>query len=224
MTDELDIAPKSTAIIAIDFQHDIVGADGAFAPLFHAEVKRAGIIASAARLLGDARAAGVKIVYSTATFQPGYPELVPNIPVLSRVVELQCLVDGTAGAAIVEAVAPHDNDIVLAHPRVSCFHGTQLDVMLRAAGIDTVVLTGIATNLAVESTARAAADLGYRTLVVSDACSTTSESAHNASLESLMMLAEIVPTDSIFAALTTFPQRGDSHAGVFISDSPTIRT
>jgi nicotinamidase-related amidase len=224
MTDKLDIAPKSTAIIAIDFQHDIVGADGAFAPLFHTEAKRAGIIASAARLLGDARAAGVKIAYSTATFQPGYPELVANIPVLSRVAELQCLVDGTAGAAIVEAVAPHDNDIVLTHPRVSCFHGTQLDVVLRAAGIDTVVLTGIATNLAVESTARSAADLGYRTLVVSDACSTTSESAHNASLESLMMLAEIVPTDGLLAALTTFPQRGDSHGGVFASDSPTIRT
>jgi nicotinamidase-related amidase len=202
MTEKLDIAAKSTAIVAIDFQHDIVGADGAFAPLFHAEVKRADVIASAARLLGDARAAGVKIVYSTGTFQPGYPELVANIPVLRRVAELQCLVAGTAGAAIVEAVAPHANDVVLTHPRVSCFHGTQLDVVLRAAGIDTVVLTGIATNMAVESTARAAADLGYRTLVVSDACSTTSESAHNASLESLAMLAEIVPTCALFVALT----------------------
>jgi nicotinamidase-related amidase len=202
MTEKLDIAPKSTAIVAIDFQHDIVGADGAFAPLFHAELKRADVIASAARLLGDARAAGVKIVYSMGAFQPGYPELVANIPVLRRVAELQCLVAGTAGAAIVEAVAPHDNDVVLTHPRVSCFHSTQLDVVLRAAGIDTVVLTGIATNMAVESTARAAADLGYRTLVVSDACSTTSESAHNASLESLAMFAEIVPTGGLFAALT----------------------
>src|SRR3954468_11116256 len=108
MTEKLDIAPKSTAIVAIDFQHDIVGADGAFAPLFHAEVKRTDVIASAAQLLGAARAAGAKIVYSTAAFQPGYPELVANIPVLSRVAELKCLIDGTTGAAIVEAVAPHD--------------------------------------------------------------------------------------------------------------------
>jgi biuret amidohydrolase len=202
VTEKLDIAPTSTAIVAIDFQYDIVGADGAFAPLFHAEVKRTDVIASAAQLLGEARVAGVKIVYSTAAFQPGYPELVANIPVLSRVAELRCLIDGTAGAAIVEAVAPHDIDVVLTHPRVSCFHGTQLDVVLRNAGIDTVVLAGVATNLAVESTARAAADLGYRTLVVSDACSTTSEGAHNASLESLTMLAEIVPTEGLLASLT----------------------
>jgi nicotinamidase-related amidase len=203
MTAQLDIEPTSTAIVAVDFQRDIVGADGAFAPLFHAEVKRAKLIPAAARLLGDARAAGVKIVYARATFQPGYPELVANIPVLGRVAQLRCLVDGTAGAAIVEAVAPHDNDVVLTHHRVSCFQGTQFDVVLRGAGIDTVVLAGIATNLAVESTARAGADLGYRTLVVSDACSTTSESAHDASLASLAMLAHVVSTDSLLAALTS---------------------
>ncbi|MEV0800576.1 isochorismatase family protein [Kribbella sp. NPDC050281] len=41
-----------------------------------------------------------------------------------------------------------------------------------------MAIAGVATNIAVESTARAAADLGYRTLVVSDACSTTSQGAH----------------------------------------------
>src|SRR3954467_5677750 len=128
MAEKREVDAKSAAIVAIDFEHDIVGADGAFAPLVHFELTLLAVIASAARLVGDARAAGVKIVYSTGAFQPGYPELVANIPVLRRVAELQCLVAGTAGAAIVEAVAPHDNDVVLTHPRVSCFHSTQLDV------------------------------------------------------------------------------------------------
>jgi nicotinamidase-related amidase len=201
MTEQQDIDPKRTAIVAIDLQHDIVGADGAFAELFHAEVKRTNLIPAAVRLLGEARAGGVKIAYSTGTFQPAYPELVPNIPLFSQVAQYGCLVDGTAGAAIIDAVAPHGDDVVLTHHRVSCFHGTELDVVLRGAGIDTVVLAGVATNMAVESTARACADLGYRTLVVSDACSTTSETAHNASLASMAMLGEVVTTDELLATL-----------------------
>jgi biuret amidohydrolase len=204
-TTDQHIEPARAAVVAVDFQHEIVGADGAFASLFSAEVKRANLIPTAARLLNGARAAGVKVVYSKGAFQPGYPELVPNIPILRQVSEYGCLVDGTAGAAIVDAVAPHPDDVVLTHHRVSCFHGTELDVILRGAGIDTVAVAGVATNLAIESTARAAADLGYRTIVVSDACSTTSENAHNASLESLTMLAEVVPTERFLTALVRTP-------------------
>jgi biuret amidohydrolase len=195
------IDPGRTAIVAVDFQNDIVGADGAFAPMFRAEVERTNVIPAAARLLDGARAARVKVVYSRAAFQPGYPDLVANIPLLTDVAQYGCLIDGTAGAAIIDEVAPHHGDVVLTHHRVSCFHGTELDVVLRGAGVDTAVLAGVATNLAVESTARAGADLGYRILVVSDACSTISETAHDASLASLAMFAEIVPAKSLLAAL-----------------------
>lgn len=195
------IEPARTAIVAIDFQLDLMGANGAFAPMFHAEVERTDLIPVAAQLLDGVRAAGVKVVYCRASFQPGYTDLVANLPLFSAVTEYGCLVDGTPGTAILDVVAPHKGDVVLTHHRVSCFHGTELDVVLRGAGIDTVVLTGVATNLAVESTARAGADLGYRVLVVSDACSTTSETSHDASLASLAMFAEIVPRGSLFAAL-----------------------
>jgi nicotinamidase-related amidase len=195
------IEPARTAVVAVDFQAEIMGADGAFAPLFHAEVERTGLIPVAARLLDDARAAGVKVVYSRATFQPGYTDLVANLPLFANVAAAECLVDGTPAAAIMDVVAPHTGDVVLAHPRVSCFHGTPLDVILRGGGIDTVVLFGVATNLAVESSARVAADLGYRVLVVPDASSTTSKSAHEASLASLEMFAEITPSESLLAAL-----------------------
>jgi nicotinamidase-related amidase len=211
MAGQQEIKPGRTALVAIDFQHDVVGAGGAFAGLFHAELERANLIPTAARLLGEARAAGVKIVYSRGAFQPGYPDLVPNIPVLNQVAQYGCLVDGTEGAAIIDEVAPHRDDVVLAHHRVSCFHGTELDVILRGAGIDTVVVAGVATNLAVESTARAGADLGYRTLVVSDACSTTSETAHNASLASMVMLAEIVTTDYLLATLDRHELKQPAH-------------
>lgn len=198
---DLHIEPGRSAIVAVDWQDDVVGADGAFASMFHAEVERNNVIPVAAGLLDGARAAGVTVFYSRAAFQPGYPELVANIPLFSTVKELGCLVDGTAGAAIIDKLAPRTGDVVLTHHRVSCFHGTELDVTLRGAGVDTVILTGVATNLAIESTARAGADLGYRILVVADACSTTSEPAHDASLASLAMFAQIVSATSLLAAL-----------------------
>jgi biuret amidohydrolase len=199
-TPDARIEAGRTAIVAMDFQNDIVGMDGAFAPMFRAEVERTNIIPVAAGLLDGARAAGVTVVYSRATFQPGYPELVPNIPLLRNVAQYGCLVDGTVGAAIIDEVAPRNGDVVLTHHRVSGFHGTELDIVLRGAGIDTVVLTGVATNLAVESTARAGADLGYRILVISDACSTISGAAHDASLASLAMFAEIVPSQGLLTS------------------------
>jgi len=197
------IEPGRTALVAVHLQNDIVGAQGAFAPFFHAEVERTGVLKTAARVLDEARAAGVKIVYTRVAFQPGYPDLVPNSPLLGMVAQNECLLDGTPGAALCDEAAPADGDVVVTHQRVSGFRASELDIVLRGAGVDTVVLLGVATNASLEGTAREASDLGYRTVVVSDGCSAASEAAHNASLESLGLLAEIVSSDELSAAYTS---------------------
>ena len=89
---------------------------------------------------------------------------------------------------------------MVTHQRAGGFQDSELDATLRDAGIDTVVFVGVATNLSVEGTARVASDLGYRTVVVSDACSAATPAAHAASLESLGLLAEIVTADELLAA------------------------
>jgi len=94
--------------------------------------------------------------------------------------------DGSHGAAIVDELSPQQGDTVVTHQRIGGFHNSELDATLRHAGIDTVVFVGVATNASVEGTARVASDLGYRTVVVSDACSAATPAAHAASLESLV--------------------------------------
>ncbi|WP_308817230.1 cysteine hydrolase family protein [Pseudonocardia alni] len=194
--------PQRTAVIAVHFQNDIVGPDGAFAGFFRAEVERTGVIASAARLLAGARDAGATVIYTRVAWQPGHTDLDANSPLLGMVAQTQCLQDGSAGAAIVDEVAPQDGDGVVTHKRVGGFAGSELDATLKAAGIDTVVFAGVATNASVEGTARDASDLGYRTVVVADACSAGSETAHAASLESLGLLAEISSVDEVLAGLS----------------------
>jgi ureidoacrylate peracid hydrolase len=79
---------------------------------------------------------------------------------------------------------------------------SDLDARLRAAGIDTLIITGTATNICCESTARDAFMLNYRTLVVSDGNATTSDEAHNASLNALFnRFADVFNTDEVTALL-----------------------
>jgi nicotinamidase-related amidase len=82
------------------------------------------------------------------------------------------------------------------------FDRTVLDTILRLAGVDTLVLVGIATDVAVESTARAASDLGYRTIVVSDACTADSDKSHTNSLDVLRKwFAETPTADAVLNTL-----------------------
>jgi biuret amidohydrolase len=193
--------PARTAVVAVHLQNDIVGAEGAFAPFFRAEIERTGVLDTIARVLNGARAAGATVVYTRVAWQQGFDDLVPNSPLLGMVAQNGCLVDGTQGAAFVDGLAPREGDKVVTHQRVGGFAGSTLDVVLRAAGVDVVVFVGVATNGSVESTARAASDLGFHAVVVADACSAGSEAAHNASLESLGLLAEITTADELLAAL-----------------------
>jgi biuret amidohydrolase len=90
---------------------------------------------------------------------------------------------------------------VCAQQATSGFDRTVVDTILRWAGIDTLVLVGVATDVAVESTARGACDLGYRTIVVSDARTADSDQAQARSLEVFQTWFGGIPTaDQVLSA------------------------
>ncbi len=105
-------------------------------------------------------------------------------------------------AEIVPQLSPQAGDVVVTHKRVSGFTDSDLDEQLRARGIETVLFAGVATNASVEGTARQASDLGYRTVIISDACSAADRRAHDASLNSLGLLAEIVTSAEAVGAIS----------------------
>ena len=82
------------------------------------------------------------------------------------------------------------------------FTDSGLHELLQGKGVQTVVLAGVATNASLEGTARQASDLGYRTVVVEDACSAATPAAHQASIESLGLLAEIATASDVADALS----------------------
>ncbi|MFI9616477.1 cysteine hydrolase family protein [Streptomyces sp. NPDC052023] len=199
----MHLHPRRTALVAVHMQRDIVSEGGAFSSLFAEQAAVRDVVGHIAALADAARSSGALVVHTRIAWRPGYTDMVANAPLLDLVQRNKRLTDGSPEAAIVPELAPREEDPVITHQRVSGFVATPLDAVLRGRGITTVVLAGVATNGSVESNARSACDLGYRTVVVSDACSTTDEAAHEASIASLRLFGEIATTHEVTHALET---------------------
>lgn len=100
-------------------------------------------------------------------------------------------------------LGPKGNDIRITKHQWGAFYGTELDLQLRRRGIQTIVMTGIATHIGVESTARNAWELGYTQWFAEDAMSSMSEDAHRFSVSTILpRLGRVRPTAGILSALT----------------------
>ena len=92
-------------------------------------------------------------------------------------------IKGTWGAQVVEELKPREGDFLIEKRRYSGFFGTDLDLLLRELKVDTVVLTGLVTNVCVQHTAADAFFRGYRIIVLSDCCEALTEEDHLRALE-----------------------------------------
>ncbi|WP_280399769.1 cysteine hydrolase family protein [Nocardia carnea] len=198
----LTLAPSRTAMVNVHWQHDIVTATGAFAPFFAESVQRHDVVATTRRLLDNFRAASAPVVFARAAFAPGYPELILNTGLNHAIVDLGALVEGSPGAQIIPELTPLTDEPIVSHPGTSAFATTPLDSILRRAGVDTLVFTGVATNVTVEGTARSATDLGYQVVIASDACAAATDEAHDATLATFELLGRVATTGRIIEALT----------------------
>jgi ureidoacrylate peracid hydrolase len=117
---------------------------------------------------------------------------------------LDGLTDGRPGAEIWDGMDVQPEDEITTKTRFSAFirGSSDLEDRLRAAGIDTLVMAGIATDVCVESTTRDAHMLNFRTMVASDATATRSDEAHNASLSAMFNhFADVFTSDEIIELL-----------------------
>ena len=188
------LEPKRTAVLAIHFQNDVISPDGMFGQTFAPAAAAAGIVPRTAALLEAARRTGVHVVYVNVVYWPGYVGHIRNSALFQTVANLGGFMRGTKGVEIVKELTPHKGDIVQEHSRISAFFGNDVTTILTGLGIDTLIVTGVATNVAIDHTVRDAIQLGYRTILVEDCCCTADASYHEASLKTLRVLATAVLT------------------------------
>jgi nicotinamidase-related amidase len=188
----INVEPNRTALLVMDLQSDIVGMLGdAAAPVVE---RAAGVIAAA-------RKAGLPVIYVVVGFRPGYPELSPRNATFAAVAKSGRFVIGTPGSEVAAAVRPEEGDVVVVKHRVSAFAGTDLEMVLRAKGVDTLILLGVATSGVVLSTVRHGADADYQLVVVKDCCADRDEEVHRVLIEKILVRqATVVSASDVTAA------------------------
>ena len=203
MTQHSKFAAASTALIIVDLQNDFLSPQGAYAR---------GKTVSADALLLPAR---VTPVAQTLKAQGGYvaatqftlwpdakgepmvsPQLLEKRPFLRK----GDFAPGSVGQDNVPELKD-SVDLVVCKVAYSAFFNTQLDWVLRKAGIETVVICGIVTNGGVASTARDAHVRDYSVMVLSDGCAAFSNALHLASLADLVSIGQVMTCDAFINSL-----------------------
>jgi nicotinamidase-related amidase len=160
------------------------------------------LLARTASVIHAARKARMMVIYVVVGFRHGYPEVSPRNRSFNAIRETGRFVEGAAGNEIHAAVAPKPGEVIVTKHRVSAFAGTELDMLLRANGIETLVLAGIATSGVVLSTIRHAADADYRLIVVSDCCSDPDPEVHSVLIGKVFARpATVTISDAVIGAM-----------------------
>ena len=128
------------------------------------------ITGKVAKAIAFARSKNIPVLFVVVGFRPGMPEVSMNNKMFSASKERSANVSMEEGLKIDKTVAPGSGEIVITKRRVSAFTGSDLEVVLRAQGIQHIILTGVATSGVVLSTLREAADKDYRITILSDCC------------------------------------------------------
>jgi nicotinamidase-related amidase len=183
MAERISIDPKSSALLVMDFQ-----------TMNGYAVDKETLLARAASPVEAARNARMMVLYVVVGFRAGHPEISPRNLTLGSVKAAGLFAAGDPGAAIHPAVAPRDGEMVVTKHRVGAFSGTDLDMILHANGIGTLLLAGIATSGVALSTLRHAADADYRILVVADCCSNQDEETNR------LLIGKIFPRQALIIA------------------------
>ncbi|WP_432838729.1 cysteine hydrolase family protein [Dactylosporangium sp. CA-092794] len=156
-----DITPHRTALLIVDLQRLFVEGSPVAAPDGPAVLERL------RRLAATCRQAGIRIIHTAHVVRPGGA----NAGVMGEVVpavRAGLIDDGNPIAELHPGSEVHTGDVVLKKPRYGAFHGTDLELILRGAGIDTLIIGGIATHVCCDTTAREASVRDFRVLFLSD--------------------------------------------------------
>ena len=178
--DRWPITVRNTALIVVDMQNIWVHPRGArYLPMSEDIVPRI------QELLRFCRSNGVPVIYLHTTKRKDLADagIFADIKPQTHDGDNEWSnFEGTPGAEIYEPVKPAPSDILVKKFRYSGFYGTQLENLLRALGRDTIVVTGVATNVCCDSTARDGAMRDFKVLFLSDCSASFSAAEQEATL------------------------------------------
>ena len=192
---------KHPALVLIDFAHAYFDKDCDL----YAGVEDA--LASALRVREAAHAAGIPVILTEVSYQPGG---INGGRFFEKAKPLRAFVKGERTAAFADGLEPRPDEIVVTKQYPSAFFGTSLASTLTAGGIDSVILTGLTTSGCVRASCVDSMSHGFRTSVVREACGDRHSAPHEANLFDMnAKYADVVSEEETIAFLQSLRGRND---------------
>jgi len=208
------LEPARTALLVIDMQRDFLDPGGyaAWAGLDISRLREP--ITSIRALLAAARHERVNVVHTREGHLPDLSDCPPaklersraaGAPIGSQGPLGRLLLRGEYGHDFIDELQPWPGELVVDKPGYSAFERTELQEWLEERGIDTLILTGVTTEVCVSSTLRTAVDRGYRCITVRDACASSYADLHAAMLSTIGVeggiFGQVMDSAAVVAAL-----------------------
>lgn len=185
---------KKTLFLVMDMMNDLVDPEGFSKATYGVQVAERNVLENTAAAIASARAAGALVGYVRVGFSADYRECPPASPIFSGARANGIFQLGTWGTEVHPSIAPQPQDFDIVKHRVSPFYATSLEAILRANGIERIVMCGVSTNGVVHSGAREAHDRDYEVVILEDCCAGVTPDEHMHAIACLGRYARIVPS------------------------------
>jgi ureidoacrylate peracid hydrolase len=198
---------KTPALIVIDMQNGFVDPEGFMNKIDLDYTTSAAAIEPISRLLAASREAGLPIFFTRYSLNEDYSDGGLLMEVFPQIRGTGGLVRGSWDAEVCDALAPLPGETVIDKTRYSAFYDTDLESRLREAGVDTVIVCGVTTNICVESTVRDAFFRDIRVAVPSDGTAAVTPELHEGALADFTYgFGTVATVDELAQALSRLPQ------------------
>jgi nicotinamidase-related amidase len=191
--------PKVAALMVVDVQNDFCSSEGSCAGRGQDVSAAQAMVPRLQRLLEEARGVSLPIVF-IKTEHSEWTDTPSWLYRKSQRTQLNTCRQGTWGAEFYDGIAPLPGERVVIKHRYSAFINTDLNTVLKARGVESVLVTGVATNVCVETTARDAYMYDYYVTLVEDCSAAYSEEVHKSTLKNIAdHFGVVVTSDEIIA-------------------------
>jgi nicotinamidase-related amidase len=187
----------------LHWQNSVADPEGVWGKNLYPQIVKNHAIEHAQKVLKAARAKGMLTIFVNIGWRAGFPELPrdQHYPLLQGAKDENKGIIGSWDVAVIDALKPNDNELIVINFGSDGFESTDLDLILRAHNIGHLYVSGQCIEHVVETTIKRAANMGYNATAIKDAMSGFTDSNYKAMMDILPLYSKLITTEEFVKAL-----------------------